>query len=91
MLEDEVMSPRKERYQTPEYIIQALRDKRNKLLHGPYYCPKCGMDKLWIEVDKKKKEVIVQCSCGTKRQLLYVPAFESVDYYNKFIDQLKKT
>lgn len=85
------MSPRKERYQTPEYIAQAIRDKRKKLLHGSYYCPKCGKDKLRIEVDKKKKEVIVVCSCGIEHRLNYVPAFELVDYYNKFVDQFKKT
>jgi transcription elongation factor Elf1 len=84
------MSPRKERYQTPEYIAQAIRDKRKKLLHGSYYCPKCGLDKLRIEIDKERKEVTAICSCGIQYHLNYVSAFEAVDYYNKFVDQYKK-
>lgn len=84
------MSPRKERYNVPEYIAQAIRNKRRKLLCGIYYCPKCGKDKLRIEVDRERKEVVAICSCGVEHQLNYVPAFESVDYYNRFIDQFKK-
>lgn len=84
------MSPRKERYQTPPHIAQAIRDKRKKLLCGTYYCPKCGKDKLRVEVDKERKEVFVVCTCGENRQLSYVPAFELVDYYSKFLDHFKK-
>jgi transcription elongation factor Elf1 len=83
----EFMSPRKERYQTPKYVVKAIRDRRKQLLHGSYYCPKCGMNKLRIEVDKEKKEAIAVCACGTERRMKYVSAFESVDYYNKFLDQ----
>jgi len=90
MLEAEKMSPRKERYQTPEYIAEAIRDKRRKLLHGSYYCPKCGKDKLMIQIDKKAKQVHAVCSCGIEQSLNFVPAYEAVDYYNKFIDQCKK-
>lgn len=85
------MSPRKERYQTPEYIAQGIRDRRKKLLYGSYSCPKCGLEKLRIEVDKKNKEVRAICSCGIEHRLDYVPVFESVDYYNKFMDQFNKT
>ena len=88
--EVEVMSPRKERYRTPKYVVQAIRDKRKQLLHGSYYCPKCGMNKLRIEVDKQKKEVVAVCLCGVEHQMKYVSAFESVDYYNKFLDQFPK-
>jgi transcription elongation factor Elf1 len=83
------LSPRNTRYQTPEYIAQAIRDKRKKLLQGSYYCPKCGKEKLRIGIDKKNKEVVAVCSCGMEQCLKYVPAFETVDYYNKFIDQSK--
>lgn len=83
------MSPRKERYQTPKYIAQGIRDGRKKLLHGSYYCPKCGKDKLMIQIDKKEKRVIAMCSCGIEHSLNYVPAYEAVDYYNKFIDKFK--
>jgi transcription elongation factor Elf1 len=84
------MSPRKERYQTPPYIAQAIRDKRKKLLCGVYDCPKCGLNKLRVEVDKGRKEVMVFCTCGERSQLSYVPAFELVDYYNKFLDHFSK-
>ena len=84
------MSPRKTRYQTPEWVAQAIRNKRKKLLYGPYDCPKCKMNKLRIIVNKERKEVIGICSCGLEYPLKYVPAFESIDYYNKLMDQLKK-
>ena len=40
-----------------------------------------------IGIDKKSKEVVAVCICGMEQNLNYVPAFETVDYYNKFIDQ----
>lgn len=83
------MSPRKARYQTPEWIAQSIRNKRKKLLHGPYYCPNCGMNKLRVVVDKKKEEVVAICNCGLERQLNYAPVFEATDYYNKLIDEFK--
>lgn len=90
MVEVSLLSPRKARYQTPEYIADAIRSKRKKLLHGPYFCPKCGMEKLRIEVDKKNNMVNAVCSCGLERQLNYVPAFEGTDYYSKLADEFKK-
>jgi transcription elongation factor Elf1 len=48
------------------------------------------MNKLRIEVDKEKKEVVAACTCGIEHQLKYVSAFESVDYYNKFLDQFSQ-
>jgi transcription elongation factor Elf1 len=85
------MSPRKERYQTPPHIAQAIRDKRKKMMHGSYYCPQCGLEKLCIAIDKNRKEVVASCACGLEHQLIYVSAFEAVDYYNKFADQFKKS
>ena len=84
------MSPRKARYQTPEWVAQSIRDKRKRLLRGAYDCPKCKMNKLRIQVSKERKEVTAICSCGLEYQLNYVPAFESIDYYNKLIDQFLK-
>lgn len=84
------MSPRKERYQTPKYVAHAIRDRRKKLLHGPYDCPKCKMNNLRIQVNKEKKEVIAICSCGLEHPLSYVSVFEPIDYYNKLIDQFYK-
>ncbi len=80
------MSPRNARYQTPEYIAQGIRDKRKKLLQGSYSCPQCGKEQLRIGVDKKNKEAIAVCSCGLEKTLKFVPAFETVDYYNRFLD-----
>lgn len=84
------MSPRKERYQTPTYVAQGIRDKRKKLLHGAYCCPNCGKDKLMIQIDKSKKEIIAECPCGVKQALNYIPAFEAVDYFSKFTDQYRR-
>jgi transcription elongation factor Elf1 len=48
------------------------------------------MEKLRIEADDKNKQVIAVCSCGLEHPLNYVPAFEGVDYYSKFVDEFKK-
>jgi len=45
------------------------------------------MNKLRIQVNKEKKEVIAICSCGVECPLKYIPAFEAIDYYNKLMDQ----
>ena len=87
---EEAMSPRKSRQKIPEYIAQSIRKKRNQLLHGPYNCPKCWLDKLRIQVDKERKEVLAICSCGLEHSLNYVQSFEAVDYFNKLIDGLNK-
>ena len=84
------MSPRNARYQTPEYVAGAIKSKCKRLLHGPHFCPKCGLEKLRIEVDQKNKQATAICSCGLEQQLNYVPAFEGVDYYSKFVDEFKK-
>ena len=84
------MSPRNTRYQTPEYVADAIKSKRKRLLHGPHFCPKCGLEKLRIEVDQKNKQATAICGCGLEQQLNYVPAFEGVDYYSKFVDESKK-
>jgi transcription elongation factor Elf1 len=62
------------------------------LLQGSsYFCPKCKMSKLAIEVDKKKRDVRAVClHCGLEFPLDYVPAFEAVDYYNKFTDRFRE-
>lgn len=84
------MSPRKARYEVPGWIAQSIRDRRWKLLHGPYDCPKCRMNRLRIHVNKEMKEAIAICSCGLVYPLKYFLGFESIDYYNKLIDQLNK-
>jgi transcription elongation factor Elf1 len=84
------MSPRKSRSRTSTYVAQKIRNKRKKLLFGPYDCQKCGVNKLRIQVNKKEKQVFARCSCDLEYLLKYVPAFELIDYYNKFIDNFYK-
>lgn len=61
------------------------------MVNGPYYCPKCGKDKLQIIIDSKKKEVLAVCmGCEVEQNMVFAPVFQPVDYYNKFIDLLKK-
>ena len=84
------MSPRKAHHRIPTHIAQSIRDKRKKLLSGLYDCPKCWMHKLRIQVSKEQKEVRANCSCGVECPLKYVPAYETIDYYNKFIDHFNK-
>jgi len=48
------------------------------------------MNKMRIQVDKERKEVVAICSCGVECPLKYIPAFEAIDYYNKFMDQINK-
>ena len=85
------MSPRKERYAVPRDAVRTFRREAKKMVNGPYYCPKCGKDKLQITVDTKKKEVTAVClECKLDESLSFAPVFEPVDYYNKFVDKLKK-
>ena len=74
-----------------EMQSERLGEKPRKMVNGPYYCPKCSKNKLQIMVDQKNKEVIAVClECGVKQNLSFAPVFEPVDYYNKFVDHLKK-
>jgi len=81
------MSPRKDRYRVPEWRVKLFKDESKKILFGPYICPKCNQDNLKIKVDKEKKEVTVTCDCGLEHSLKYIPSYDPVDYYNKFIDE----
>jgi len=84
------MSPRKSRYAVPQYIAQAIRDKRKELLYGPYDCPKCMQKKVLISIDKKAKDVKAVCCCGFRFDLKYREIFEPVDYYSKMLDQVRE-
>ncbi|NVM55743.1 MAG: hypothetical protein HWN66_18735 [Candidatus Helarchaeota archaeon] len=81
------MSPRKSRYKVPEWRAQMYRDEGQKMLLGPYVCPKCHRDNLRIKIDQQKKEVTAACNCGFEHSLDYVSCYDPVDYYNKLIDQ----
>ena len=85
------MSPRKAHYRVPQYIAQAIRDKRKQLLYGPYDCPKCMAKKVAITIDKRAKEVKAACSsCDFKFDLKYRESLEPVDYYSKMLDQVRE-
>jgi transcription elongation factor Elf1 len=85
------VSPRNEPYKVPRNTVRMYRRETRKMVNGPYYCPKCSKNKMQIMVDPKKKEVTAVCmECGVKQNLPFAPVFEPIDYYNKFVDQLKK-
>jgi len=48
------------------------------------------MNKLRIQVNKERKEVTATCNCDVEYPLKYIPTFEAIDYYNKFMDQFNK-
>lgn len=61
------------------------------MVNGPYLCPLCGKTKVDVVIDSKKKDAIAICrGCRVEQSLTYAPVFQPVDYYNKFIDNLKK-
>jgi len=82
------LSPRKTPYATPQWRVHAIRDKRKKLLYGPYDCPKCMKKTCLIKLGKKEKEVNAVCECGFEVPLRYREIFEPVDYYNKMRDKM---
>ncbi len=84
------MSPRNERYQVPKHIVQGIRDKRKALLHGPFACPNCGREKLMIKLEKGRNVAGAVCVCGVEQELKFVPVYEAVDYYSKFMDSFRR-
>ena len=81
------MSPRKARYEVSKHIVQSIRDKRNKILSGPYNWPKCNHEKLRIIINEEEKKVLAICKCGLKDSLVYTSKKEAIDYYNDLIDK----
>lgn len=75
----------------PRWADESARDRKDQILHGPYGCPKCGLETLRIRVSKSCTEVIAVCnSCGLKHPLSYAPYLEVVDYYNRLTDEFNK-
>ena len=70
----------------PGWVYRSYKSRVKKLIYGPYDCPKCGKNGLVIDVNKSQTKVFVKCSCGLSKVLPYYPAFQSVDCYNKIID-----
>ena len=86
------MSPRRAHTRTPEWIVKSYKNKGKQILHGPYVCPKCGINKIRIQVNKEKNETVVVCdNCNLECPLSYAPHLESVDYYNKFMDEFARS
>jgi transcription elongation factor Elf1 len=79
--------PRNEPYRVPRNQVRAFKREGKKMVNGPFDCPRCGLKQLVVIIDKNAKEAAVSCpSCGLKQLLKYAPAFQGVDYYNKFFD-----
>ena len=81
------MCPKEDQFRVKGRQAEAVRRKRKELQYGPYNCPKCGMNRLMIQVNKETKEAKGTCVCGLGHPLRYVEAYERVDYYNKLIDE----
>lgn len=84
------MSPRKERYRTPEWQVHQIRQKRKQMLYGPYNCPKCNSEKLKIQIVRDKGKVVAQCECGLTRSFKYSSAYEPIDYFSRLADEYKE-
>ena len=82
------MSPRKARYEHEKHIVQGIRDRRKKILMGPYTCPTCSFERLRIVIDKKSEKVLAVCKCGFRKNVVYNPRREAIDYYNELFDKL---
>lgn len=85
------MSPRKARYRIPEWQVDDLRQRRKRILHGPYNCPRCNSNKLRIRIDKENRDVVAECECGLARSYTLISTYEPVDYYSKLIDEYQES
>jgi len=85
------MSPRKEQYRIPKWQVKQFQAKRDKMLYGPYSCPKCRQVKIKVNIDKQEKSVKLVCSnCGFEQSSKYVSIYEPVDYYNELMDHFSQ-
>lgn len=81
------MSPRKTHYRIPDWKIREFKIRSKKIIFGPYFCPKCKKENLKVRVNKNKKEANALCDCGLEHLFKFIPSYDPVDYYNKFVDQ----
>jgi len=81
------MSPRKARYEVEKHIVKGIRDKRAKILGGPYLCPTCSQERLRVLISHEKENVFVRCKCGYSKDLHYSQSRQAIDYYNELFDQ----
>ena len=82
------MSPRKARYRVDEHIVAEYRQKGQKLLWGPYLCPICGNESLRILIKQDSEEVRARCKCGFNENMVFIPNYGAIEYYNDIIDKL---
>ena len=80
------MSPRKARYEVDKHIVQGIRDRRKKILNGPYFCPACSQEKLRVIISHENENVLALCKCGFRKTLQYTPNRQGIDYYNELFD-----
>jgi len=80
------MCPRKAHQKVERHIVEGIRNRRNKLLSGPYPCFECGKESLRILIDHDKKMVKAKCRCGYEKKLEYQNGKEGLDYYNDIVD-----
>lgn len=82
--------PRNTRYEVPQWRVKSIKDRKAKILFGPYDCPNCQQDKLKIRIDEKIEEAYATCDCGFRYVFKYVKSYEPVDYYNKLLDESRR-
>lgn len=80
------MSPRKAHQKIERHIVEGIRNRREKLLAGPYHCFSCGNESLRILINHEQKIVKAKCRCGLEKMIEYQEGKEGLDYYNFIID-----
>jgi transcription elongation factor Elf1 len=86
------MSPRKSHEgKVPKWAYSMHKQQAKKLVQGPFECPSCARKSLVIIIEKNNNRVVGVCGCGFKASVTYVPSFQPLDYYNKLLDQTRKT
>lgn len=80
------MSPRKAHQKVEKHIVDGIRNRRAKLLSGPYPCFQCGEERLRVLINEEDESVRARCRCGFSQNLEYQIGKEGLDYYNELID-----
>ncbi|MBS7649322.1 MAG: hypothetical protein QW201_01600 [Thermoproteota archaeon] len=54
-----------------------------------FYCPKCGIQAVSVNFDKKGNQVVVSCgNCLIRSSFTLSKPMAPVDAYNKFVDEV---
>jgi transcription elongation factor Elf1 len=81
------MSPRKAHHKVEKHIVAGIRNKRAKLLSGPYPCIQCGEERLRVVINEEENTVRARCRCGYSQPLDFESGKEGLDYYNDLMDK----